>query len=221
MVYDRRIDDDTLTFEASGALKHAALVMRDRETDSWWSIMEAKAIAGDREGKPLRELPVSVKTTWGEWRKRHPGSRVLSVNGTTHLGQNVYQEYLETDQTYPSSGPEDDRLPPKTAIFAFRRDGEPTAVPHDRIEGAVVLRVGTTGDAPLVLLYREAGAPLLESTRAYRLPAALAESDDPDGLARRIEGEIAKGTPGVERIAGFDTFWYTWAAQNPETRIIP
>ena len=44
MVYDRQYDDETLSFEASGALKDGALVMRDRETDSWWSIMAAEAI---------------------------------------------------------------------------------------------------------------------------------------------------------------------------------
>ena len=39
--------DEELNFEASGALLDASLVMRDRETDSWWSIMTSDAIGGD------------------------------------------------------------------------------------------------------------------------------------------------------------------------------
>ena len=74
-MYDRKIANRELSFEASGALKKATLVMRDRETDSWWSIMTSNAIGGELEGAELVELPVGEKTTWGAWRARHPALR--------------------------------------------------------------------------------------------------------------------------------------------------
>ncbi len=71
-MYDREYGDRELNFEASGALWQASLVMRDRETDSWWSIMTSAAIGGELDGTDLVELPYGEKTTWGKWRKRYP-----------------------------------------------------------------------------------------------------------------------------------------------------
>ena len=64
MVYGRTVGERTLDLEPSGALLSASLVMRDRQTDSWWSIMTSKAIGGPLEGTALPELPVGEKTTW-------------------------------------------------------------------------------------------------------------------------------------------------------------
>lgn len=77
-MYDRRFGDRELTFEASGALQDASLVMRDRETDSWWSIVTSTAIGGPMAGARLVELPYGERTTWGDWVARHPTSLVLS-----------------------------------------------------------------------------------------------------------------------------------------------
>jgi hypothetical protein len=219
VVYDRQYDDDTLSFEASGALKEAALVMRDRETDSWWSVMTAEAIDGTMKGAPLKEMAVGVKTTWGEWRKLHPDSRVLLVDGKTHEPENAYQDYYDSDRTYREIVPDDDRLPGKTPIFAFRWDGEPVAVPHSRIEGGTFFRPDGD-DGAVVLIHRVPDAPLFASTRAAVLPAEMTKTDDPEGLAAKLDAAIAAGTPGVTRVAGFDTYWYTWAAQNPGTLIV-
>ena len=61
-MYDRDIEDSTYTFEASGGLVHATLVMQDRETDSHWSIMTHESIHGKKKGSKLNELPLGVKT---------------------------------------------------------------------------------------------------------------------------------------------------------------
>ena len=219
MVYDRQYDDETLSFEASGALKDAALVMRDRETDSWWSVMAAEAIGGTMKGSPLQEMAVGVKTTWGEWRKLHPDSRVLMIDGRTHEPDNAYQSYFDSDRTYREITIDDDRLPAKAAIFAFRWSGEPIAVPHPRAEGGTLFRP-EGDDGPVVLIHRDPDAPLFASTQAAIVPREMVRMDDPEGLAAKLDGSIAAGAPGVERVAGFDTYWYTWIAQNPETVIL-
>lgn len=52
------------------------LVMYDRATRSYWSQIVARAICGPMNGTRLEILPSSV-TTWGEWRRAHPDTRVL------------------------------------------------------------------------------------------------------------------------------------------------
>ena len=79
----------------------ASLVMRDRETDSWWSIMTSDAIGGELDGTDLVELPRGEKVTWKDWRGRHPGTLVLSVEGEEHVENNPYDNYFTSESTFP------------------------------------------------------------------------------------------------------------------------
>ncbi len=209
-MYDRVIGDRELNFEASGALWQASLVMRDRETDSWWSIMTSEAIGGELEGADLVELPYGEKTTWGDWRASHPDSLVLSVDGREHEARNPYGEYFASDRTFRDLEIADWRLPAKEPIFSFFLDGEPYAVPHAVLEGRRLFEVAGTR----LLLSREPGAPMFASTRAWKVPqgaaAALSELP-PDG---------ALPAAGFVPLAGIDTFWYNWAAVNRDSSIL-
>ena len=215
MVYGREIDGETLSFEPSGALLDASLVMRDRETDSWWSIMTSDAIGGPLGGTDLRELPVGEKTTWGDWIARHPETLVLSVDGREHVESNPYESYLASDDTFRGMEADfdDDRLPPKEPVYAFWDEGQPHAVAHDVIEGGRVFDLGEGA----VFLHRSEGEPFLASSRAWRLPAGAADGAEPGDLLARLEaGELE----GAEPVEGFDTFWYTWASVHEETELL-
>jgi hypothetical protein len=212
-VYDRRIGDRELQFEPSGALETAALVMRDRETDSWWSIMSSKAIGGALAGTQLAELPVGEKTTWADWKARYPETRVLSVEGREHDEGNPYDAYFTDERTFGGVEIHDHRLAPKAAVYSFWYAGKPVAIPRDQIEGGRVVAI----DGTRLLFHRPVGSPIYRSTEVYVLPPVGAEVDDVDTLLARImKGEIA----GVARLGGFDTFWYTWVAVNPSTGLI-
>ena len=214
MVYDRRYEDKTLRFEPSGGLLKASLVMRDRETDSWWPIMVGKAIAGPLTGASLKELSVSEKTTWGAWRRKHTASLVLAEGGRTHAPLNHYDDYFSSDRTFQNTQVEDRRLPAKAPIFAFRIDERAYAVPLGLIEGGTLMTLRDDPDHD-VYLVRRPGASIFESTVAYLVPAGLSLHDegeaDPAALERR---------PGVRRLAGLDTYWYTWVGVNGETELL-
>jgi hypothetical protein len=209
-VYDRKIGDQELNFEASGALWQASLVMRDRETDSWWSIMTSEAIGGDLAGADLVELPYGEKVTWEEWRARHPETLVLSVEGREHEAVNRYDEYFANDRTFRGLEVEDDRLPAKEPVFSFFFDGKPYAVPHTALEGR---RVFDLAGARL-LLFRQPGAEMFASTRAWLGPAAG------DGASAELPGDEELEAAGFSPLGGIDTFWYTWSALNQGTEIL-
>ncbi len=77
-MYDRKLNGKTYTFGVSGKLYRDNLVLYDRETNSLWSQLRNEAIAGPLAGATLGALPATV-TTWAEWRRAHPQTRVLST----------------------------------------------------------------------------------------------------------------------------------------------
>lgn len=214
MVYGRDVAGRTLELEASGALKDSALVMRDRETDSWWSLMASRAIGGPLEGTELPELPVGEKTTWGDWVSRHPDTLVLSVDGREHVENNPYERYFTSDGTFRGAELDDDRLAPKEPVYTFEHDGTPYAVAHSRIEGGAILDLrGRTA-----FFHRPEGASVFASSDAWLLPVdGVGAGANPETLLKRLEaGRVA----GAERLPGFDTFWYTWVAQHEDTELL-
>lgn len=191
----------------------ASLVMRDKETDSWWSIMTSKAIGGEMEGEDLVELPFGEKSTWGEWVRLHPQTQVLSVDGKEHDEHNPYESYFSSDRTFRDLEITDDRLEPKTAVYSFHLGGQAFAVPHEAFEGGEVFTVEELGEDHRLFLTRDEGASLFASTIAYVVGA--------DVRTEEILGRVAaQDTGGFEPVEGFDTFWYNWVAVNENSRIL-
>lgn len=215
MVYGRDVAGRTLDLEASGALLSASLVMRDRQTDSWWSIMTSKAIGGPLLGTLLPELGVGEKTTWGEWRRRHPDTLVLSVDGREHVETNPYDRYFSSGSTFRDAELTDDRLSAKEPIFAFRLGGTAWAVPHRAFTGGELFDLPDGNEK--LLLFRAKGASIYASTEAW-LVAPETAGERP--RVRRLLEAARAGEPGFERLEGFDTFWYTWAGVNRDSKLL-
>ncbi|MCP4203166.1 MAG: DUF3179 domain-containing protein [bacterium] len=215
VVYDRDVSSKTLNFEASGALMNASLVMRDRETDSWWSIMTSSAIGGELDGAELDELPVGEKTTWRDWRERYPETTVLSVDGQEHRLNNPYDNYFSSDKTFRDLQIADERLEPKTPVFSFWLEGRTYAAPHSAFEGGRLF--GLPGDpSRKVLLYRDTGASIFASTRAWTVDSDYAAATGLDKLIAAARQTTVAGRP----LEGFDTFWYSWISVNSDSKLL-
>jgi len=220
VVYGRTYGDRELNFEASGALMDAALIMRDRETDSWWSIMRSRAIGGELEGSELHELPYGEKTTWARWRARHPKTLVLSVDGTEHIDGSPYADYFGSERTFRDLEVSDDRLAPKAPIFAFWLDGRPYAVAHAVIRSGKLAEAETEEGPIRLYFHRQRDAHLHASSAAFRLTGELAEVDAKE-LAKRLRAAVeGRQDAALTPLEGFDTFWYTWAKANPKTMLV-
>ncbi len=73
-------------------LWNSSLVMKDIETESLWSHLLGKAMAGPLEGKTLKRLP-AVITDWATWKKKHPATTVASLKPTTRgFRRQMYQQ---------------------------------------------------------------------------------------------------------------------------------
>ena len=222
-MYDRQYDDKIFTFEPSGGLVNATLVMQDFETDSYWSIMTHEAIQGKEKGTKLKEIPISVKMQWQDWVKKYPHTLVLSVEGKEDAGSG-YINYFNSEKGFRGISATDDRLESKEQIFIFVYENKKYAVPNEQIEGGKVFDLGTAR----IFLYRPEGAEMFYSTLAFMTKSiGFAKVDngwreiDSECVFSSDTGSFANGkTVCPKRINGFDTFWYTWSLNNPDTELL-
>jgi hypothetical protein len=219
-VYGRSYAGRTLHFEASGGLVNSALIMRDRETDSYWSLMQGKATAGPLVGTAFEEIPGSRKMRFAKWVARHPETHVLSVNGREHA-RDPYADYWRSRRGFRGQRAEDRRLPTKAPIFAFSRAGQPFAIAHTTAASGHVVPLD---GGERLFLHRAAKASAFESTAAYVSRAGFVQQE---GVWIELEYgaafDPALGEFKDRRVraqTGLDTYWYTWSLSHPTTQLL-
>ncbi len=243
-MYDRNYAGETLNFEPSGGLMNASLVMQDKQTDTYWSIMSGEAEAGPLAGTDLVELPVGEKTTWAEWVAEHPETLVLSVrrrgpDGGVVLvqdpGGDAYGAYFAAAEGYRGTEATDTRLETKAQVHAFLHDGTAYAVDLGRVAGGKAFELE---DGTHIYVYRRTGDEMYRGSAAFVSEAGFEQRDgewveretgavfDPErrdfygGSLLRRAGYYFGGAGPVPRLNGFDTFWYTWSLTHTDTRLL-
>jgi Protein of unknown function (DUF3179) len=245
LAFDRRAAGRVLDFGTSGLLYNSDLVMYDRQTRSLWPQIEGRAVAGVLTGTELSTYLVST-VTWREWRSTHPDDWVLSRD-TGHprdYGRNPYVGYDQANtDPFLFDGVADPRLPPKTRVITLRAGDDAVAVTLDRVAADRVLEV-SLDDRPIVLFAQPGLASALDGrdiAAGKRVAATGAFEPALDGrrLTFRADGDriidvqtgsqwsvLGEPTEGplrgrrLKAVQHVDTFWFAWAAFQPDTRLI-
>jgi hypothetical protein len=145
-VFSREIKGKVFTFGVSGLLYKSNVLMYDRRTESLWSQLKREAVAGPMTGTPLKVLPSNL-ATWEKWKKRYPGTEVLSTDTgyARDYSRDPYEEYYKSKKGLfsflkPGIGEEEKQLVVGVALDKFvkaypldhlRKKGSLT----DRVEG--------------------------------------------------------------------------------------
>jgi hypothetical protein len=239
VVFDRRIDDQTLVFGNTSALYNSDLVMFDHQTGSYWFQTGGEAVVGTLTGSRLEPLPSSVMG-WGDWLELHPNTRVLSRE--QGLGTRPSQYLNDPFSTYADfiNGGEDrypfpvdgelinEALRPAEIVLAVEVDGVERAYPPGRVGDAAVN--DQIGDKPVVVLSRGTSQSATVFSPVLEADARLLEFEFSDGEFRDLQtgsiwnfgglataGELegAKLNPLPSRRA----FWFSISISNPEIDI--
>ena len=194
----------------------ASLVMRDRETDSWWSIMTSDAIGGKLEGVDLVELPYGEKSTWKDWVARYPDTRVLSVGGVEHIERNPYDNYFSSDETFRDLKITDHRLEPKEAIFTFWVGDQPWAVPHAAYEGGRLFEVDGLAGKQLLLYRSPGGGPCSNPPRPISSKPTRPQTPMPPTSWHTLSRPEATAS----RPSPLRHLLYNWIAVNETSKLL-
>jgi hypothetical protein len=241
IVYDRRVDGQTLRLGVSGLLRYSDLIMWDDLTQSWWQQLTGTGIVGTYTGTQLTVLPSQV-VGFGAFVDQYPDGEVLAP-GDRSYGSNPYVGYDSDSDPFLFLGQPDDRLFPTERVLAGIVGGEPIAYPFPVLAEAIVIN-DTVGGVDVVALWQPGATSALDQSsiddsRDVGMAALFARdldgqtltfSVDADGaihddqtdsawnvFGTAVEGELAGSQ--LRQLFAAPHFWFAWAAFQPDTAV--
>ncbi len=170
-----------------------------------------------------------VTTTWGEWKRRHPDTTVLSLDTghSRNYDEGVaYQGYFATDELMFEVPHLDTRLKNKDEVLALRfpEAGDGTLAIYQGFLDDNPVYHDQVGSFRLVVLTDSSGA-----NRVYGSDDIMFSSYDGDSTVIDSEGNVWKLTEDslasedgkiLNRLAAHRAFWFGWYAANNDTRLV-
>lgn len=75
--WESKVSNEFTEFGVSGLLYNTNLILYDRKSDSYWSQLKLECVNGEFINEKPKIVNL-VETTWGEWKKLYPNSKILS-----------------------------------------------------------------------------------------------------------------------------------------------
>ena len=211
----------------SGFLFRSNKLMYDKATQSLWSTMRGEPVIGPLVGMNIQlQRDALVTTTWGEWRRRHPQTTVLSLDTgykRDYAEGVAYRAYFATDELmFPVPKP-DSRLANKAEVLGLLLGNEPLAIAADYLAAHPVYQ-DNVGGQQFVVLTDKSGA-----NRVYArgsIDFATFDQDatviDANGATWAQTETALRGPDGqtLQRLPAHRAFWFGWHAAFPKTEIV-
>ena len=238
LAWNRIVNGVETTFGVSGFIYKNNLIAYDRETESYWSQMLNRAVAGPMNGESQKNYRL-IEMTWKAWKEAYPGGKVLS--GITGFDLNYalfpYGDYRTNNNNilFPIER-EDDRLERKTrthgifytqnlVVFPISAFSDEGTVINSAYSGEDVVVAGMAKDELVVSYSRtlDNGTTLDFSQTDEPLPAIM---QDDEGTVWSVFGEALSGPREGEmlkQIPSYNSYWFGWVdfyGTSPRTPVI-
>jgi hypothetical protein len=144
-VYDRRAGGHVLEFRNSGTLWRDSLVLRDRETGTYWSAATGRALYGPLAGERLRPVP-AVLARVSAWERTFPASLYMDLDRDTSVPLLIRLYRASQWQGLSGQRTADSRHRPKETVFTVAEGDEALAFTAGEIEAAGRLDTAIHGE---------------------------------------------------------------------------
>ena len=205
-------------FGSSGMLYRSNKLMFDWETLSLSNQFTGEPVVGPltKTKIVLKTRPVAI-TTWRDWRKKHPGTLILSLDTgfkRDYRSGVVYQDYFASPSLmFPAAARKFKSFQKKEFIFGIRAVGVAKAWPLTAFEGRRIIN-DRLGRQNIVLI----GNAKNRTVHAYERKNKEFETQTSAGLQTKT-GEnwqisdanlISAQGQKLPRIAGILSYWFAW-----------
>ncbi|NOZ54162.1 MAG: DUF3179 domain-containing protein [Gammaproteobacteria bacterium] len=245
IVFERRVNGNTLDFGTTGRLRKSDMVMYDRQTESWWQQFTGTAIVGKYTGTELKQLPSSI-VAFSDFRQNYPLGKILSrdTGYSRPYGNNPYRGYDDiNDRPFLFSDKLDPRLPPMERVIGIMVGNKSKIYPYAIIESKSIIN-DHFQEIPLVIFSTPGMLSVLDdeiiknsktipSAKAYRrelngkiltfrITGNTKIIDNQTQSVWNIFGQAVAGKLKGERLTSIDSgvhFAFAWLAFRPNTEV--
>lgn len=191
IAFEADIEGDK-TFGVSGLLYNSDVLLYDRQTESLWSQIAMKAVAGPLVGRELTPLPLE-HTTWEAWRLAQPDTLVLSnaqgIYPPSSYERSVYPGYESSERVWFPVKIKSRALGQKDWVLGLRLDGQSKAYPYKELARADGPVRDTLAGKDILITY------------------------DPDAASARAADASGQPLPATA------LYWFAWYAFHPDTKV--
>ena len=190
MVFDSEIGGRKMTFGVSGLLYQSDVLLYDHQTESLWSQIKTEAVTGPMTGTRLN-LVASTHTTWENWKKRYPRTRVLSddTGYRRNYQRDPYAGYEKSPRLMFGVDKVSDAFHPKERVIGLEIGGAFKAYPFSELATAKQPVKDKVNGVPVSVFYD-----------------------------RKSKSAVIRDKDGKEipTVAGF---WFAWYTFHPDTQV--
>ncbi len=229
IAYNMKHGETVHQLGTSGFLYKSNKLMYDKATQSLWNTIEGKPVLGPLvdKGIELEVLPI-VTTTWGNWKKTHPDTKVLSLNtgyDRDYSEGAAYGEYFATDKLMFPVPALDSVLQNKDEVLIIRTEGykeDPLAISIRYLKKKKWYK-GKIGNTNFIVLADKSGTARvynsqMVSFKTYKKGKLI----DTSNQEWKVSHDELRGPNGrvLNRLASHNIFWFAWYNTYPETRLV-
>ena len=216
-------NEEPIIFGSSGFLYRSNKLMYDQKTHSLWNQFSGQPVVGKlaNSGIELEVLPL-VTTSWGEWKKQHPDSKVLAEDTGFHRDYSpgaAYGAYFFSEELMFPASLDDVSLKQKEKVFGLRISGANKAWPLSLFKKENVIN-DQIGIIAIVLI----GNAKTETVRAYRSEGLEFHSlENGTLIADNQQWQITEteligpNKQSLSRLPGHVAYWFAWSGYFPNT----
>ncbi len=230
IIYETTVAETNYHLGTSGFLYRSNKLMYDQASQSLWNTLWGRPVIGPLVGQDIElERRSVVTTTWGEWRRRHPRTQVLSLD-TGHRRDYAegaaYRRYFATDELMFSVPKLDQRLKNKDQVLGIQvseHPDQPLAIAvaylaekplyHDQI-----------GELPFVVLTDNSGAARVYESAGLRFASWDRDHTavDESGTSWTLHEDRLATADGrlLPRLPAHRAFWFGWYSAYSHTRLV-
>ena len=230
ILYNNVANDMEYNLGTSGFLYRSNKLMYDKATQSLWNTLWGEPVVGPLTDKGIELERLSVVTsTWGEWKRRHPDTQVLSLNTGYRRNYDegfAYKEYFSTDNLMFSVKETDLRLKNKAEILGLvfpHAPGKALAVSSKFLRKKTLYDTKVK-DLKMIIITDLSGAHRVYESKGLKFVNWDSQEtlEDQNGIKWRLKEAFLMSEQGekLHRLPSHNAFWFGWYSAYPHTKLI-
>ncbi len=230
ILYNTEHDGVNHEIGTSGFLYRSNKLMYDKETQSLWNTLWGRPVIGELADKDIELERMSiVTTTWGAWKKRHPDTKVLSLetgHRRDYSEEAAYREYFATDELMFNVPKLDMRLKNKDEVLGLvfsQYPDKPLAISVEYLSKNPLYHK-QIGDLEFVVLTDKSGAARVYETNGLKFKDWDQKDTvtDAGGTKWTLSEAALTSANGDKlfRLPSHRAFWFGWYGAYSNTKLI-